>query len=98
MSYALSYTQQPLLWCGLILGGAVALLGRFTHVASIVDNVLATPLGNVPNYIIGSVTTALARGEFATVLVVLTVAVATSVALFQFYRLFTHSTLNLARA
>jgi hypothetical protein len=83
MSYALSYTQQPLLWCGLLLGGAFALLGRFTHVASIVENVLATPLGNVPTYITNSFLSAVARGELGTVLVVLTIASVSSVVLYQ---------------
>jgi len=36
MSYALSYTEQPMLYIGLVLGGVGALFGRFVHVASIV--------------------------------------------------------------
>lgn len=79
MSYALSYTQQPLLWCGLVLGGAVALLGRFTHVASIVENTLATPLGGVPTYVVNSFMSAITRGELGTVLVILTIASMTAV-------------------
>lgn len=74
MSYVLSYTEQPLLWCGLVLGGAVALLGRFTHVASVIENILATPLGQVPVYMADSFVAAVARGELGTVLVVLTIA------------------------
>jgi hypothetical protein len=74
MSYALSYAEQPLLWAGLVMGGAVALLGRFTHVASIVDNTLATPVGGVPAYIMNSFLAAIARGELGTVLVILTIA------------------------
>jgi hypothetical protein len=90
LSYALSYTEQPLLWCGLVLGGTVTLLGRWTHVASIVDNVLATPLGNVPTYLTNSFMSAIARGELATVLLLLVMAVTASVALFQLHKLLGH--------
>ena len=87
ISYGLSYLEQPLLWSGLVLGGGVALLGRWTHVASITDNLLATPLGAVPNYLISSFTTAVAAGELATVLIVLVLAVTSSVTLYQLQRL-----------
>lgn len=90
LSYAISYTEQPLLWCGLVLGGTVALLGRWTHVASIIDNVLATPLGSVPTYLTNSFMSAIARGELATVLLVLVMAVTTSVALYQLHKLLGH--------
>jgi len=86
-SYALSYTEQPLLWAGLVLGGAVALLGRFTHVASIIDNTLATPLGNVPAYIMNSFMVAVARGELGTVLVILTIASMSAVVAWQLSRI-----------
>ena len=82
-SYALSFLEQPLLWCGLVLGGAVALFGRWTHVASIIENTLATPLGNVPQYMVSSFLAAVARGEFGTVLVVLTIASLSAVAVWQ---------------
>jgi len=87
VSYALSFTEQPLLWVGLVLGGAVALLGRFTHVASIINNTLATPLGGVPTYIANSFMSAITRGELGTVLVVLTIASLTAVATWQLSRL-----------
>ena len=83
MSYALSYVEQPLLWCGLVLGGAVALFGRWTHVASIIENTLATPLGNVPQYMVQSFLSAVARGELGTVLVVLTMASLSAVSVWQ---------------
>lgn len=86
LSYALSYTEQPMLYVGLILGGAVALFGRFTHVASIADNLLGTPVGNVPTYITNSFLAAVERGELGTVLVVLTIASLTAVALWQLAR------------
>jgi len=61
-------TSGPFLQ-GLLLGGAVALFGRLTHVAAITNNVLSVPLGAVPNYVWNSVVTALAGGEVLTVLV-----------------------------
>ena len=83
MSYVLSYTQQSLLWYGLVLGGSISLFGRFTHVASIVDNVLATPLGQVPNYMARSFLGAIMRGELGTVLVVLTIASLSAVVVYK---------------
>ena len=83
LSYGLSFLEQPLLWCGLVLGGAVALLGRWTHVASITENTLATPLGQVPAYIADSFLSAVARGELGTVLVVLTIASVLAVVVWQ---------------
>lgn len=87
MSYALSYVEQPLLWCGLVLGGAIALLGRFTHVASVIDNTLSTPLGSVPAYMVDSFLSAVARGELGTVLVVLTIASMSAVVVWELSRL-----------
>lgn len=83
ISYGLSYVQQPLLYCGLLLGGAVALLGRWTHVASVIDNMLATPLGQVPTYMFASFTSALQRGEFGTAIVLLTIASVSAVVMWQ---------------
>lgn len=86
-SYALSYAEQPLLYVGLLLGGAVALFGRVTHVASITDNLLATPLGQVPTYVTNAFMAAVARGELGTVLVVLTIAALSALTLYQLYHL-----------
>jgi fumarate reductase subunit D len=87
MSYALSFLEQPLLWSGFVLGGAVALFGRFTHVASIVENTLATPLGQVPAYMTDAFLAAIARGELGTVLVILTMASMTAAVLWQLSQL-----------
>lgn len=87
LSYALSYVEQPLLWFGLVLGGAVALFGRFAHVSSIIDNTLATPLGQVPSYLMYSFTAALERGELGTVLVVLTIASVSALVAWQLVHL-----------
>lgn len=96
MSYALSFVEQPLLWCGLVLGGAVALFGRFTHVASIVENTLATPLGQVPAYVIDAFAAAVARGELGTVLVILTIASMSAVVVWQLAHLRVGRTLQAA--
>ena len=83
MSYAVSFVEQPLLWCGLVLGGAMALFGRWTHVASLIDNTLATPLGQIPSYMTNSLLAAIARGELGTVLVILTIASMSAVVVWQ---------------
>jgi len=83
ISYTLSFTEQPLLWCGLVLGGAVALLGRWTHVASVMDNTLAKPVVQMPGYMVDSFLSAIARGELGTVLVILTIASVSAVVVWQ---------------
>jgi len=87
MSYILSYTEQPMLYIGLVLGGSIALFGRFTHVAAIVENILATPLGNVPQFIFSSFLSGIERGELGTVLVVLTAASLSAVAVWNLSRI-----------
>ena len=82
-SYTLSFIEQPLLWCGLVLGGAVALLGRLTHVASVLDNTLAKPVVQMPTYMIDSFLAAVARGELGTVLVILTIASVSAIVVWQ---------------
>jgi hypothetical protein len=96
LSYGLSLIEQPLLWCGLVLGGAVALLGRWTHVASIIDNTLATPLGQVPTYMINSFLAAVAHGELGTVLVILTIASVSAAVVWQLAHLRLWHTTHLA--
>jgi hypothetical protein len=68
-AYTLAVASQPLFWQGMLLGACTALFGRLTHVASLVNNVLALPLGNVPRYAFDAVATALTHGEVFTVLV-----------------------------
>jgi hypothetical protein len=70
-SYALSIFTQSVFWQGLFLGVAAILLARWLHVASILNNFMAVPVGNVPNYIYNSFTGALAQGELLTALVLL---------------------------
>ena len=85
-SFMLSFFEQPLLWVGLVLGGSVALFGRLTHVAAIWHNFVKVPVGSVPGYIEQTFAGALSRGEFDTVLVVLAMAILTTVAVYQLAR------------
>lgn len=71
MSYALSIVGSTALWQGFLLGASIAAFGRLTHVAAIIENVLATPFGAVPNYVVATLFEATANGELVTVLSVL---------------------------
>ena len=68
-AYTLAITSHSMFWQGMLLGACVALFGRLTHVASLVENLLSVPVGNVPAYAFGAVGTALEHGEMLTVLV-----------------------------
>jgi hypothetical protein len=58
---------------GLLLGGAVALFGRLTHVSAITQNILEVPLGSLPGFVWGTITSALSGGEVLTVLITLAI-------------------------
>jgi hypothetical protein len=62
-------------WRGLFLGAAALLLAQWLHVASIINNILATPVGNTPQYVANSFVNAATHGELLTALL-LVVAVA----------------------
>jgi len=68
-SYLLSLSNSLIFWQGVFLGAAVLLLARWLHVASIVDNFLAVPVREVPNFVVGSFFGAISHGEFLTALV-----------------------------
>ena len=96
-TYALSITLHPMLWRGVFLGAATVLLGQWLHVASIFNNVLATPVGTIPQYIADATLNAATHGE---ILMLLTLTAAGIVGLSSLYRLwqcvhphhsFTHS-------
>jgi hypothetical protein len=70
-SYALSFFTQTVFRQGVVLGAAVIMFGQLTHVASIMNNFLATPLSNVPNFILDAFVHALSEGRLLTVLVVI---------------------------
>jgi hypothetical protein len=53
-AYGLSIAGHSMFWQGLVLGACVALFGRLTHVASLIDNFLSVPVGSVPTYVAGA--------------------------------------------
>lgn len=83
-SYGLSIVSHPMFWRGFFLGAAALLLARWLHVASIVNNFLSVPVGNVPQYVLGSVWGALTSGELLTVV---TLVLAAGVALSAAYHI-----------
>jgi len=85
--YVRSYTEQSMLYIGLVLGGSVALFGRWTHVSSLIDNLLAIPLGSVPSHVLDVFARAIFRGELSTVLVVLVMCILTSVSFWRLSRM-----------
>jgi hypothetical protein len=68
-AYAIAIASHSMFWQGAFLGACIALFGRLTHVASLIDNMLAVPVGSVPAYVGGAVSNAVAHGELLTVLV-----------------------------
>lgn len=68
-AYSIAVVSHSMFWQGAVLGASVALFGRLTHVASLVENLLAVPVGRVPAYVGGAVSNALMNGELLTVLV-----------------------------
>ena len=68
-SYALSVVTHSMFWQGILLGGSVALFGRLTHVAALFKNMLAVPVGNLPQHIVNAFGNALGNGEVMTVIV-----------------------------
>jgi hypothetical protein len=67
-SYLVSVFTQALFWQGAFLGASTILLARWLHVASIIHNFLAVPVGRVPQYIMNSFLAAVAHGEIYTAL------------------------------
>lgn len=68
-AYTIAIASHTMFWQGIFLGACIALFGRLTHVASLIDNLLSVPVGSVPAYVGGAVTQALTNGEILTVLV-----------------------------
>lgn len=68
-SFAISITTHTMFWRGMFLGAAALLLAQWLHVASIIHNVLATPVGNTPQYVANSFVNAATHGELMTALV-----------------------------
>lgn len=68
-AYTIAIASHTMFWQGLFLGACIALFGRLTHVASLVHNLLAVPVGALPTYVGGAFSNAFAHGEVLTVLV-----------------------------
>ena len=68
-AYTIAIASHTMFWQGIFLGACIALFGRLTHVASLIDNLLSVPVGSVPAYVGGAFTTAFTNGEILTVLV-----------------------------
>lgn len=67
-SYAVSIFTQSIFWQGMFLSVAAALLAKWLFVASIIDNLLAVPVGRAPQYIVDAFGNAITHGELLTVL------------------------------
>jgi len=68
-SYALSFFSQVVFWQGVFLGAAALLLAKWLHVASIIKNFSAVPVGHVPQYVANSFLGAINHGELLTAVV-----------------------------
>ncbi len=71
LSFVLSIAEHRFFWRGFLFGAALALFGRLVHVAAIADNALATPIAQLPGYIVGAFRHAFTSGEFLTILATL---------------------------
>ena len=67
-SFVISITTHTMFWRGLFLGVAALLLAEWLHVASIIHNLLAIPVGNTPQYVVNSFVNAATHGELLTAL------------------------------
>ena len=78
-SYFISLVSMRIFWQGAFLSISAYLLAKWLFVASIVNNLLAVPVGGAPSYVANAFVGAATHGEFMTVLVfVLAVGVAVS--------------------
>jgi hypothetical protein len=71
LSFMISIAEHRYFWQGFLFGGCLALFGRLVHVAAVTDNVLATPLRQLPSYVAASFEQAFMSGEFLTILATL---------------------------
>ena len=66
-AYAISIGTHAMFWQGIFLGAAALLLAKWLHVASIIHNFLAVPVGHTPQYVANAVWSAGTHGEMLTV-------------------------------
>jgi hypothetical protein len=74
MSFLVSLAEHRFFWRGFLFGASLALFGRAAHVAAIADNLLATPLGDLPFHIVNAFAQAVQNGQFLAVVAVLLMA------------------------
>lgn len=65
-TYALSFLREGMFWHGILFALLVGVLAKVLHVASIIDNFLAVPVGGVPEYAVNAVWSVISHGEFLT--------------------------------
>lgn len=82
-SFAISITTHTMFWRGVFLGAAALLLAEWLHVASIIKNILATPVGQTPQYVAQSFTHAATHGELLTALVVVVAVIVGATSLYR---------------
>ena len=88
-SYAISIGAHPMLWRGVFLGAAAVLLAEWLHVASIVTNFLAVPVGAAPQYVANALVHAATTGELLTVVLFVTAGLIALSSAYHFLRQFT---------
>lgn len=76
-SYAVDIFTHVVFWQGVFLSVSALLLAKWLHVASIVKNVLAVPVGHVPQYVANSFFAAATQGEVVTVVMFMLAGVVT---------------------
>lgn len=87
-SYVLSLVSKAVFWQGLFLGMAFVLLADWLHVASIVNNFLSVPVGQVHHYVLNSFLYALQGEEFIVAVMVLAVGMVSIAVGYQLASLF----------
>lgn len=86
--YVLGIFTHSMFRRGVFLGAAALLLAKWLHVASIINNFLSLPVRNVPNYVYGSVQSAVTHGELLTVLTLVLALVVAISTVFKLLRTF----------
>jgi hypothetical protein len=67
-SFCMSLAVHPGLWQGMAFAIALALFRELVFVARVVENLLATPLGQLPQFAEAVLRGAVANGEFITLM------------------------------
>jgi len=87
-SYALSLVSVPIFWQGMFLGGVTLLLANWLHVASIINNFLALPARETPQFAWSAFFGAFSNGETMTALVFIAFIIAAALVTRHFITVF----------